>query len=83
MASRLPLPNTFPSQDSYQQFQYQLSAKLARDHPELSEQLCEEMMTRQLECGDKVGRALDRSWGLGRTGVQESKQVNSQSQTNT
>jgi len=41
-------------QDSYQQFQYQLSAKLARDHPELSEQLCEEMMTRQLECADKV-----------------------------
>ncbi|KAI8469209.1 MAG: cell morphogenesis central region-domain-containing protein [Monoraphidium minutum] len=40
-------------QDSYQQFQYQLSAKLARDHPELSEQLCEEMMTRQLECADK------------------------------
>jgi hypothetical protein len=41
-------------QDSYQQFQYQLSCNLARDHPELSEQLCEEMMTRQLECADKV-----------------------------
>eukprot|EP00891_Asterochloris_glomerata_P001080 jgi/Astpho2/1080/fgenesh1_pg.00017_%23_19_t len=35
-------------QDSYQQFQYQLSAKLARDHPELSELLCIEMLTRQL-----------------------------------
>jgi hypothetical protein len=44
-------------QDSYQQFQYQLSCNLARDHPELSEQLCEEMMTRQLECADKVRRA--------------------------
>ena len=41
-------------QDSYQQFQYQLSAKLARDHPELSEALCEEVMTRQLEVYDKV-----------------------------
>ncbi|KAL0053523.1 hypothetical protein WJX82_006983 [Trebouxia sp. C0006] len=41
-------------QDSYQQFQYQLSAKLARDHPELSELLCVEMMTRQQ---DAVGRA--------------------------
>ncbi|KAG2450803.1 hypothetical protein HYH02_004640 [Chlamydomonas schloesseri] len=37
-------------QDSYQQFQYLLSCKLARDHPELSEALCEELMTRQLEC---------------------------------
>lgn len=29
-------------------------APCPRDHPELSEQLCEEMMTRQLECADKV-----------------------------
>eukprot|EP00775_Hariotina_reticulata_P013221 gene13221-13351_t len=43
-------------QDSYQQFQYQLAAKLARDHPELSEALCEEMMTRQLELADKVSQ---------------------------
>ncbi|KAF5834594.1 cell morphogenesis central region-domain-containing protein [Dunaliella salina] len=41
-------------QDSYQQFQYQLSCKLARDHLELSEALCEEMMTRALECWDST-----------------------------
>lgn len=46
-------------QDSYQQFQYQLSEKLARDHPEMSEALCEEVMTRQLEIADKVRRG----WG--------------------
>ncbi|GIM00769.1 hypothetical protein Vretimale_5697 [Volvox reticuliferus] len=39
-------------QDSYHQFQYGLAGSLARDHPELSEALCEEMMTRQLECDD-------------------------------
>ncbi|GFR48580.1 hypothetical protein Agub_g10483, partial [Astrephomene gubernaculifera] len=39
-------------QDSYQQFQYELACRLARDHPELSEALCEEVMTRQLECDD-------------------------------
>ncbi|EFJ49201.1 hypothetical protein VOLCADRAFT_117341 [Volvox carteri f. nagariensis] len=39
-------------QDSYNQFQYELSGSLAREHPELSEALCEEMMTRQLECND-------------------------------
>ncbi|WIA40102.1 hypothetical protein OEZ86_013510 [Tetradesmus obliquus] len=43
-------------QDSYQQFQFQLAVKLARDHPELSEALCEEMMTRQLELADKVSQ---------------------------
>ncbi|KAL3146697.1 hypothetical protein ABBQ32_000921 [Trebouxia sp. C0010 RCD-2024] len=41
-------------QDSYQQFQYQLSAKLARDHPELSELLCVEMMRRQQDGGGKA-----------------------------
>lgn len=45
-------------QDSYQQFQYQLSCKLARDHPELSELLCVEMMTRQL---DAVGQVSPRA----------------------
>ena len=35
--------------DSYQQFQFQLSAKLAQEHPELSELLCEEIMQRQLD----------------------------------
>ena len=35
--------------DSYQQFQYKLSSKLAKDQPELSEHLCEEIMQRQLE----------------------------------
>lgn len=29
---------------------------LRRDHPELSEALCEEMMTRQLELADKVSQ---------------------------
>ncbi|ERN09549.1 protein furry homolog-like [Amborella trichopoda] len=40
--------------DSYQQFQYKLSAKLAKDHPELSEQLCEEIMQRQLDAVDNI-----------------------------
>ncbi|CAI5980131.1 unnamed protein product, partial [Closterium sp. NIES-64] len=35
--------------DSYQQFQFQLSAKLAHEHPEMSELLCEEIMQRQLD----------------------------------
>ncbi|KAK6152651.1 hypothetical protein DH2020_012290 [Rehmannia glutinosa] len=35
--------------DSYQQFQYKLSCKLAKDHPELSQLLCEEIMQRQLD----------------------------------
>ncbi|KAG2493487.1 hypothetical protein HYH03_008303 [Edaphochlamys debaryana] len=39
-------------QDSYTQFQYQLSCRLARDHPELSEALAEELLTRQLQCED-------------------------------
>lgn len=43
-------------QDSYQQFQYQLSAKLARDHPELSELLCVEMMRRQLDSGGRAAQ---------------------------
>ncbi|KAK9829934.1 hypothetical protein WJX72_008722 [[Myrmecia] bisecta] len=42
------------SPDSYHQFQYQLSAKLAREHPELSELVCVEVLTRQLET---AGRA--------------------------
>nr|GEV92522.1 zeatin O-glucosyltransferase-like [Tanacetum cinerariifolium] len=33
--------------DSYQQFQYKLSCKLAKDHPELSQLMCEEIMQRQ------------------------------------
>ena len=36
-------------QDSYQMFQVELSSQLARQHPELSEDLCVEMMTRQLD----------------------------------
>lgn len=40
--------------DSYQQFQYQLSAKLAKEHPELSEFLCEEIMQRQLDGTDII-----------------------------
>lgn len=36
--------------DSYQQLQVNVSAKLARDHPELSESLCVEMLGRQLRC---------------------------------
>ncbi|KAI5056545.1 hypothetical protein GOP47_0028363 [Adiantum capillus-veneris] len=40
--------------DSYQQFQYQLSAKLAKEHPELSEYLCEEIMQRQLDAVDII-----------------------------
>ncbi|KAK9846072.1 hypothetical protein WJX84_000717, partial [Apatococcus fuscideae] len=35
-------------QDAYQQFQYTLSTKLSKEHPEVSEALCVEMMTRQL-----------------------------------
>ncbi|GMH33034.1 hypothetical protein BSKO_00868 [Bryopsis sp. KO-2023] len=36
-------------QDSCQNFQYQLSEGLVREHPEVNEQLCEELMTRQLD----------------------------------
>ncbi|KAK9867850.1 hypothetical protein WJX84_002781 [Apatococcus fuscideae] len=43
-------------QDAYQQFQYQLSMKLAKEHPEVSEALCVEMMTRQL--GDELGNTM-------------------------
>lgn len=43
-------------QDSYQQFQYQLSAKLAKEHPELSEYLCEEIMQRQLDAVDIIAQ---------------------------
>jgi hypothetical protein len=50
-------------QDTYQKFQLDLSTKLAREHPELSEQLCEEMMTRQLAGVDKVG--VRGSWMTG------------------
>jgi hypothetical protein len=42
--------------DSYQQFQYQLSAKLAKEHPELSESLCEEIMQRQLDAVDIIAQ---------------------------
>ncbi|XP_020587896.1 cell morphogenesis protein PAG1 isoform X2 [Phalaenopsis equestris] len=42
--------------DSYQQFQYKLSAKLAKDHPELSELLCEEIMQRQLDAVDIIAQ---------------------------
>lgn len=42
--------------DSYQQFQYQLSAKLAKGHPELSELLCEEIMLRQLDAVDIIAQ---------------------------
>lgn len=42
--------------DSYQQFQYELSCKLAQGHPELSELLCEEIMQRQLDSVDIVAQ---------------------------
>ncbi|KAH7669286.1 Cell morphogenesis protein C-terminal [Dioscorea alata] len=42
--------------DSYQQFQYKLSAKLAKDHPELSELLCMEIMQRQLDAVDIIAQ---------------------------
>ncbi|WOL05340.1 hypothetical protein Cni_G14068 [Canna indica] len=42
--------------DSYQQFQYKLSSKLAKDHPELSELLCEEIMQRQLDAADIIAQ---------------------------
>ncbi|XP_078160934.1 ARM repeat superfamily protein isoform X3 [Carex rostrata] len=42
--------------DSYQQFQYKLSSKLAKDHPELSELLCEEIMKRQLDSVDIIAQ---------------------------
>lgn len=42
--------------DSYQQFQYKLSSKLAKDHPELSELLCEEIMQRQLDAVDIIAQ---------------------------
>lgn len=42
--------------DSYQQYQYQLSARLAQDHPDLSELLCVEMMQRQLDAVDIIAQ---------------------------
>ncbi|KAJ4967612.1 hypothetical protein NE237_019461 [Protea cynaroides] len=42
--------------DSYQQFQYKLSCKLAKDHPELSQNLCEEIMQRQLDAVDIIAQ---------------------------
>ncbi|XP_059645662.1 uncharacterized protein LOC132287159 [Cornus florida] len=42
--------------DSYQQFQYKLSSKLAKDHPELSQLLCEEIMQRQLDAVDIIAQ---------------------------
>ncbi|CAL5416720.1 unnamed protein product [Camellia sinensis] len=44
--------------DSYQQFQYKLSCKLAKDHPELSQLLCEEIMQRQLDTVDIIAQQL-------------------------
>eukprot|EP00873_Tetraselmis_striata_P016178 jgi/Tetstr1/436442/TSEL_025271.t1 len=43
-------------QDSYQEFQCQLSTQMAMDHPELSQNLCIEMLTRVLDVADKVTR---------------------------
>ncbi|KAF5206548.1 furry-like protein [Thalictrum thalictroides] len=42
--------------DSYQQFQYKLSCTLAKDHPELSQLLCEEIMQRQLDAVDIIAQ---------------------------
>ncbi|GAB4828880.1 hypothetical protein Ancab_018540 [Ancistrocladus abbreviatus] len=42
--------------DSYQQFQYKLSCKLAKDHPELSQLLWEEIMQRQLDAVDIIAQ---------------------------
>nr|GMC62253.1 protein furry homolog-like [Ipomoea batatas] len=42
--------------DSYQQFQYKLSCKLAKDHPGLSQLLCEEIMQRQLDSVDIIAQ---------------------------
>ncbi|KAL8137973.1 hypothetical protein V2J09_003974 [Rumex salicifolius] len=42
--------------DSYQQFQYKLSSKLAKDQPELSQLLCEEIMQRQLDAVDIIAQ---------------------------
>ncbi|XXG60233.1 hypothetical protein AAC387_Pa04g2195 [Persea americana] len=42
--------------DSYQQFQYKLSSKLAKDHPNLSKLLCEEIMQRQLDAVDIIAQ---------------------------
>ncbi|KAL9273877.1 Cell morphogenesis protein PAG1-like protein [Drosera capensis] len=42
--------------DSYQQFQYKLSCRLAKDHPELSQLLCEEIMQRQLDAVDIIAQ---------------------------
>ncbi|XP_047316746.1 protein furry homolog-like isoform X2 [Impatiens glandulifera] len=42
--------------DSYQQFQYKLSCKLAKDHPKLSQHLCEEIMQRQLDAVDIIAQ---------------------------
>ncbi|CAD7701683.1 unnamed protein product [Ostreobium quekettii] len=40
-------------QDSCQCFQYQLSETLAREHPEVNEELCVELMTRQLSSANQ------------------------------
>ncbi|KAI4352336.1 hypothetical protein L6164_006599 [Bauhinia variegata] len=42
--------------DSYQQFQFKLSCKLAKDHPELSQLLCEEIMQRLLDAVDIIAQ---------------------------
>ncbi|GAX77696.1 hypothetical protein CEUSTIGMA_g5139.t1 [Chlamydomonas eustigma] len=41
-------------QDAYLNFQLVVSSKFASEHKELSEAVCEEMMTRQLDCGDPI-----------------------------
>lgn len=51
---RAAVDGNFP--DSYQQFQYKLSCKLAKDHPELSQLLCEEIMQRQLDAVDIIAQ---------------------------
>ncbi|GKA17859.1 furry homolog-like protein [Tanacetum coccineum] len=42
--------------DSYQKFQYKLSCKLAKNRPELSLLLCEEIMQRQLDAVDIIAQ---------------------------
>ncbi|KAI8018207.1 hypothetical protein LOK49_LG04G02105 [Camellia lanceoleosa] len=42
--------------DSYQQFQYKLFCKLAKDHPDLSQLLCEEIIQRQLDAVDIIAQ---------------------------
>eukprot|EP00210_Caulerpa_lentillifera_P001890 g1818.t1 len=43
-------------QDTCQSFQYQLSESLAREHPEINEKLCEELMT--MQCNEVVNQGV-------------------------